>query len=153
LDAVFATSAHRAESPYSTGATVMGQSNVLCHLDERSLAERLERGEVIHYPACPFAVAQGDDLAFLLEQRLASRAHKNIGYDPQSGKLSGYLHHAADQGERLKRLLADFARAATTWLADRLPRYAQGWQKDRVSYRPEEEATRKLRLTARNDLL
>src|SRR5271165_5909162 len=27
------------------------------------------------------------------------------------------------------------------------------WQLDRVSFRPEEEATRKLRLTARNDLL
>ena len=39
------------------------------------------------------------------------------------------------------------------WLAERLPRYAAGWQPDRASLRPEEEATRKLRLTARNDLL
>jgi hypothetical protein len=34
-----------------------------------------------------------------------------------------------------------------------LPRYAFSWQPDRASLRPEEEAIRKLRLTARNDLL
>jgi hypothetical protein len=34
-----------------------------------------------------------------------------------------------------------------------LPRYAQGWILDRVSFRPVEEATRKLRHKARNDLL
>src|SRR5262249_5082268 len=34
-----------------------------------------------------------------------------------------------------------------------VPGYARAWHRDRVSFRPEEEATRKLRLTARNDLL
>jgi hypothetical protein len=41
----------------------------------------------------------------------------------------------------------------TAWRAALLPRYARAWQLDRVSYRPEEEATRRLRQTARNDLL
>ena len=31
--------------------------------------------------------------------------------------------------------------------------YAATWKPDRGSYRPEEEATRRLRLTARNDLI
>jgi hypothetical protein len=34
-----------------------------------------------------------------------------------------------------------------------LPGYPRAWRLDRVSYRPEEEATRVLRLKARNDLL
>jgi hypothetical protein len=34
-----------------------------------------------------------------------------------------------------------------------LPRYARNWELDRVSFRPEEEATRRLRISARNDLL
>ena len=34
-----------------------------------------------------------------------------------------------------------------------LPRYSRHWELDRVSYRGLEEATRQLRLTARNDLL
>jgi hypothetical protein len=38
-------------------------------------------------------------------------------------------------------------------LSAQVPRYAARWRLDRVSYRPAEEATRVLRLKARNDLL
>jgi hypothetical protein len=41
----------------------------------------------------------------------------------------------------------------TAWLAGALPTYARAWRPDKVSFRPEEEATRRLRLKARNDLL
>src|SRR5262249_9318871 len=50
-------------------------------------------------------------------------------------------------------LLAHFSTTATAWLARMLPAYASAWRLDQVSFRPEEEATRRLRLTARNDLL
>jgi hypothetical protein len=118
-----------------------------------SLEERLERGEVECYPICPFPIPMGEDRLFLLEQQLASRAHKNISYDPQSRKAAGFLKHSPEQASRLRALLASFSQTATTWLAGVLSRYARGWQLDRVSYRPEEEATRKLRLKARNDLI
>jgi hypothetical protein len=118
-----------------------------------SLAERLERGEVIYYPACPVALPE-EDRRFLLGQRLAGHgAHKNIGYDPAGGKVSGFVRRSPEQTRRMAEVLAAFSRAATGWLAAVLPRYAAGWQLDRVSFRPEEEATRKLRPTARNDLL
>jgi hypothetical protein len=116
------------------------------------LAERLERGEVVYYPTCPFALPDADH-RFLLEQRLASRAHKNISYNPHSAKVSGYHRHSDGHAERLREVLARFSRTATDWLAAALPRYAAGWRLDLVSLRPEEEATRRLRLTARNDLL
>jgi hypothetical protein len=118
-----------------------------------ALEERLERGDVVHYPVCPFPLPQGDDHHFLLEQQLASRAHKNISYNPHAGKASGFRHHSPAQAERLRGLLAAFADGVTRWVAQTLPRYARSWQPDRVSYRPLEEATRKLRVTARNDLL
>jgi hypothetical protein len=38
-------------------------------------------------------------------------------------------------------------------LSAELPRYSRSWQLDRATLRTEEEATRKLRLTARDDLL
>jgi hypothetical protein len=117
------------------------------------VAWRLERGEVAYYETCPFPQPRGDDLAFLLEQRLAGRAHKNISYDPHTGRAGGYLRHSAEQAERLRHLLAAFARDVTAWVAAALPRYAAAWRPDRVSYRPVEEATRKARLKARNDLL
>jgi hypothetical protein len=122
-------------------------------LSTSDVERRLERGEVVYYAACPFPLPRGDDLAFLLEQQLASRAHKNVSYDPLRGKASGYLRRSAEQAERLRCLLADFARGVTLWLAATLPRYAASWRPDMVSYRPLEEATRILRLKARNDLL
>jgi hypothetical protein len=120
---------------------------------ERNLRERLERGEVIYYPVCPFPVAAGDDEQFLCQQRLASRAHKNISYDPNTGKTNGFLRQSQEQVTRLQGLFTAFSSQATSWLSATLPQYARGWVLDRVSFRPEEEATRRLRLSARNDLL
>ncbi len=117
------------------------------------LAERLERGEVVFYAHCPFPLPDGDDRRFLLEQRLAGRAHKNISYDPHTRKAGGFARATRAQAERLRDLLGTFSRTASAWLADVLPAYARGWELDQVSFRPEEEATRQLRLTARNDLL
>jgi hypothetical protein len=117
------------------------------------LEVRLERGEVIYYPVCPFALPDGADRRFLCDQRLGGRAHKNISFDPHTGQTAGYRKKSAEQEERLRELLATFARSATGWLANTLPGYARAWRLDRVSFRPEEEATRKLRLKARNDLL
>lgn len=119
----------------------------------KSMAEQLERGEVVHFAVCPFTLPRADDRAFLLQQRLASRAHKNIGYDPASGRVSGFAAGGPGQCERLERVLGDFSRTVTAWLSAAFPAYARSWRLDRVSYRPEQEATRKLRLTARNDLL
>ncbi len=118
-----------------------------------SLALRLERGEIIYYPVCPFPLPEGEDRQHLFEQRLASRAHKNISYDPHTGKCSGFYRRDSAQGERLGHLLATFSRTTTEWLSKTLPNYARAWKLDQGSFRPEEEATRRLRQTARNDLL
>jgi hypothetical protein len=120
---------------------------------ETLLPERLERGEVIHYPACPFPLPEGDGRQFLLEQQLGGFAHKNISYNPLTGRAGGFMHRSAAQASRLQHLLGTFSRSVTAWLAGVLPRYASAWTLDRVSFRPAEEATRRLRLTARNDLL
>src|SRR5437763_862567 len=88
---------------------------------EHSLAERLERGEIEYYPVCPFSVPTGEDLTFLLEQRLASRAHKNISYDPRTRRIKGYYPTSPAQAERLRSLLASFQQSATGWLARMLP--------------------------------
>jgi hypothetical protein len=116
-------------------------------------AERLERGEVLFYPTAPFALPQGADLDFLLQQELGSLAHKNISYNPANGKVNGFVRRDAEQVEQLRGIFARFSKAATDWLAELLPQYSHGWQLDRASFRPQEEATRRLRPKARNDLL
>jgi hypothetical protein len=115
--------------------------------------ERLERGEVLLYPTAPFPLPQGADLDFLLEQELGSLAHKNISFDPSTGKVAGFVRRGAAQLERLRSLFTQFSREVTDWLGQTVPRYRDDWQLDRCSFRPQEEATRRLRHTARNDLL
>jgi hypothetical protein len=136
-------------------STAMATDQAGSHAGSASapLPEKLERGEVVFFPQCPFPLPEGADRKFLLDQHLASRAHKNIGFDPHTDKVTGFAYRSAAQKSRLHELLTRFSRDATAWLAGQLPKYAQAWQLDRVSFRPEEEATRQLRLTARNDLL
>jgi hypothetical protein len=117
------------------------------------LAERLERGDLLFYPAAPFALPTGGDLDFLLLQELGSLAHKNISYNPATKKVGGLVRKGGGQIERMAQIFSDFSRAVTGWMTETFPRYSHGWELDRCSYRPQEEATRRLRLTARNDLL
>jgi hypothetical protein len=116
-------------------------------------AERLERGEVLFYPTAPFALPQGADLDFLLQQELGTLAHKNISYNPANGKVNGFVRQEGGQEEQLRGIFARFSTAATEWLGMLIPQYRAGWQLDRASFRPQEEATRRLRPKARNDLL
>src|SRR5262245_33334428 len=110
----------------------------------------LERGEIHFFPAAPFWLPADDDLQFLQGQRLVGHSHKAISCDPKSGRISG---HGGRQKERLVYLLTKFAAAVDDWLATAFPSYGAHSRPDRVNFRPDEEATRRLRLTARNDLL
>jgi hypothetical protein len=120
---------------------------------DRPLAERLERGEILTFASCPFALPAVEELAFLRSQGSAGSVHKDISFNPARNLVTGFRHESPAQAQRLREVLRSFAGAAAGWLAGLLPRYAESWQADRVSFRAEEEATRKLRLTARNDLL
>jgi hypothetical protein len=114
-------------------------------------AERLERGEVVHYPVSPFSLPAGEPLQFLLSQELSSAGHKNISYTPRTGTVRGYRDSA--EAERLRTVLSHFAGSVARWFAEAFPRYAAAALPDQVTFRPQEEAGRRLRHTARNDLL
>jgi hypothetical protein len=118
-----------------------------------SLEERLEHGEVVYFEQAPFALPAGPDHEFLLRQNLGAAVHKNVSYNPHSGKVGGFVKQGREQEDRFRDVLAHFARTVTEWVATALPRYRGGCEPDRVSYRPEEESQRKLRWKARNDLL
>jgi hypothetical protein len=115
--------------------------------------QRLERGEVVVFEDAPFPLPSAEDRAFLLEQQLGALAHKNISCNPATGKLGGHVRRGPDQEDRLRSILLDFSRTVMAWLPTSLPGYGGGIDPDRVSYRPMEEATRRLRARARNDLL
>jgi 3-deoxy-D-manno-oct-2-ulosonic acid (Kdo) hydroxylase len=122
-------------------------------MTESGLAERLERGEVLFYPVSPFPIPDTGERTFLAQQQLAGKVHKNISFDPLTGKMNGFLRQSDDNTQRLHKVLSSFSNSVTQWLSEQFPSYARHWELDRVSYRPLEEATRNLRLRARNDLL
>jgi hypothetical protein len=118
-----------------------------------SLAERLELGELIVFPLCPFDFSNQEERTFLCSQKLASGTHKNISFDPKTSKLAGIRHQSDTQADRLVSLCKRFSESASEWFKQILPEYSKGIAFDRVSLRNEEEAIRPLRLSARNDLL
>ena len=120
---------------------------------ERSLEQRLELGELIFYPQCPFALPDAEERAFLFQQQLRHLTHKNINFDPRRGLVAGFVQTSDSQAAHLRSILEAFSRNVTAWVGQTLPRYQDGCQPDRATYRSEEEATRRLRHTARNDLL
>lgn len=117
-----------------------------------TLRRRLEHGELVTFPSAGFPLPQGDDLALLFELQLATLS-KNISFDPATNRVSGFVRTERARQETLGPIFADFSHHVTDWLASLLPSYRQGWTLDRATFRSEEEATRRLRQTARNDLL
>jgi hypothetical protein len=121
-------------------------------VSEPTLAADLERGTLLRWPACPFSLPPEADRGFLFHQRVGG-VHKNISFDPHTGLAAGFRRRSTADTERLHQILAGFSRSASQWLADTLPQYATHWKLDRASFRPDEEAVRRLRWKARNDLL
>jgi len=116
-------------------------------------AGALERGDLIHFAACPFPLPPAGQLDFLRRQEAAAFGHKDVCYDPGRRKLAGAKSAHPSEARRIADVLSQFSAAALGWLKQAVPTYAPGIEPDRVTLRTEEEATRTLRLTARNDLL
>jgi 3-deoxy-D-manno-oct-2-ulosonic acid (Kdo) hydroxylase len=116
-------------------------------------ADELERSDLVVFPDCPFQLPPIGQLEFLRRQPTAGFGHKDVSFDPVAGKLGWQRGMHPSEARRLADVLGDFSAAATDWLKANYPGYAAGLLPDRATLRTEEEATRPLRLTARNDLL
>ena len=121
--------------------------------ENRPFPVRLEQGEIVYFPTCPFDLPKPSDMQILLDQQVAGSAGSHIVFDPQISEV----HHETCADRASSALLADIlaahCREANAWLAGLLPRYAAAWQIGSTTLRPEEEATRRLRFSQREDLL
>lgn len=125
-------------------------SDLTARLDEY---ERLELGDILYFPTTPFEIS-ADDRAFLLEQKQAGGSlHKNISYRPAIDKLKGAEAADPAQLERMHAIMRDFSRRAVAFVASFMPKYAACWKLDFASFRPIEEAGRKVSHHSRNDLI
>jgi hypothetical protein len=114
------------------------------------LDERLERGELVVFERCPFPLPAGEDLEFLLACELDG-VSKSITLFPDTGLMGGHCPAPPAGEARLKQLLGDFSREATSWLAGVLPRYHAAMRFGPLRFRVAEERGRIIdpRLTGR----
>ncbi len=117
---------------------------------EDSLAERLERGELVFFEECPFPLPDATDLEFLRSQQLKHSSLQSISFNPADGRVIGHRRKAKGGTDRLTGLMRAFSESALNWFANQLPEYARDLTRDRVTLRTEEEAIRSLR---QNDVL
>jgi hypothetical protein len=115
--------------------------------------DALERDDLVCFPGCPFTLPPAGQLEFLRRQGPAAYGHKDVSFDPETGHVTGLRATHPAETRRLTDILTQFSAEATAWVQDAFPAYAPGLARDRVTLRTAEEATRPLRLTARNDLL
>jgi 3-deoxy-D-manno-oct-2-ulosonic acid (Kdo) hydroxylase len=118
----------------------------------RWYCERLEEGQILIFPATPFAIAD-EDRDFLVGVRQTTAAyHKNISYRPAERRIRGLERGSADAA-RLGKILQAYSERVTAFAREFLAPYARGWQLDFASFRSIEERSRDLMLKSRNDLL
>jgi hypothetical protein len=114
--------------------------------------EVLETGNVLVLADAPLNLS-AEDRELIQGIRQSGGHHKNISYKPQRDKVSGLDKTAAPTRERLHAILRRYSEAAVECAARLLPRYGRRWSLDYASFRPIEEAGRKLPFNKRNDLL
>jgi hypothetical protein len=120
---------------------------------ERECARTLERGDILLFPRTPFSISP-EDRAFLLERRQTEAGyHKNIAYRPASDRVTGVARQHVEDAARLTEVLRRYSKTVIDFTARLLPGYARRWKVDYASFRPQEEAGRKLSQHSRNDLL
>ena len=121
----------------------------------RVWCERLEAGEILHFPETPVPIPAGD-LEFLLGQhQTGSALHKNIAYKPVRDELSGVDVKSTNQAEldQLRAVMRRYSASVAAFLKDFLAPYGERWVLDYASFRPIEEQGRDLALRKRNDML
>jgi hypothetical protein len=118
-----------------------------------SLASRLEQGELIDFESAPFELPDAVDSEFLRSLELLTRYRKHISFDPMQVRLTGVAIPDVESRQRLLPIFRAFSNSVVEWLNQAFPEYRQRFEPDRISFRPDEEAVRTVRWSARNDLL
>jgi hypothetical protein len=113
---------------------------------------RLESGDILYFPTTPFPLT-ADERELLLAQRQSGSFHKNISYRPVENRLRGVDQQDRAEWQRMHRTMRAYSTRAIAFTASFLARYANDWKIDFASFRPIEEAGRKVALRSRNDLI
>jgi len=120
---------------------------------EREACRALEGGHILLFPETPFELTEPERQFLLRRRQTEGGYHKNIAYRPAADRVTGVARQNQEDEHRLKELLRTYSGRAVRFTAGLLPRYGASWRVDYASFRPQEEAGRRLSTHARNDLL
>ncbi len=120
---------------------------------EREACRALEAGHILLFPETPFELSEPERQFLLRRRQTEAGYHKNIAYRPAADRVTGVARQNQEDEHRLKELLRAYSGRAIRFTAGLLPRYGAKWRVDYASFRPQEEAGRRLSTHARNDLL
>ncbi|GAC1396852.1 MAG: Kdo hydroxylase family protein [Pyrinomonadaceae bacterium] len=115
--------------------------------------EQLEEGKVLFFDDVPFNLPEEHRKFLLAQHQGDSRYHKNISYRPNQDVLRGFASKSAETVTYMQKIMREYSRNVTQFLAQFLAPYAVHWSLDFASFRPLEEEGRNLPLHKRNDLL
>ena len=117
-----------------------------------SYCERLEANEILFFRRPPFELSEEERRFLIAHQQTDSAWHKNVSYRPDEDVLRGFAGEE-DSRKRLHQLMRAYSARVTEFLGRFLSSYRSQLIMDFASFRPLEEAGRKLPLHKRNDLL
>lgn len=119
----------------------------------RSYCECLERGDILFFEECPFDFPEAHQLKLLEHRQSGFRYHKNVSFQPLNKRLRGSTQENEADRRELVAILEAYSAQVSAFVERFLIPYRDGMRIDYASYRPVEEAGRKLSLHKRNDLL
>ena len=112
----------------------------------------LEAGNVLFFPATPFALSETSKEFLRSLDFSGSAVHKNIAYRPVLDRVTGADRKSVEMAT-LHNVFQEYSRNAIEFTRELLPEYAASWKVDYASFRPLEEQGRDLPLNKRNDLI
>ncbi len=120
---------------------------------EEDACRILEEGHILLFRTTPFVLTTTEREFLIRSRQTEAGYHKNIAYRTASDRVTGVARQNSEDQERLRDLLRGYSQRVVAFASSLLPRYAARWRIDYASFRPQEEAGRKLSRHARNDLL
>lgn len=118
----------------------------------RWYCERLEANEILFFRQPPFELPESERRFLTTQRQTDSALHKNISYRPAEDVLAGFAGDAVSR-KRLHELMRVYSSRVNEFVGKFLAPYRDDLAIDFASFRPLEEAGRKLSLHKRNDLL
>jgi len=128
------------------------EKTTLHQLPPNAIGEALETGHIVHFPECPFALPDLEQLALLREELPNQLTLKNISYHPEVDRVRG-LDKNSPLGDLVYEILTSHSRAVSDFLLRVMPALYRNATVGTSSFRPIQEKGRDLKPHASNELV